>query len=158
MGGQNNVSATTDPQSTDDFSGGYAVGSLWINTTTDRAHICTDATTGSAVWAEVTLIPPSNVITPKVTNTVDIGSGSLQFKDIYIDGSAYLDSIFADNIATTANLSVGGTATIANLTTTGTVSIGSTIAITGGTIDGTPNRSNYTFYCNWYSYYSKYQL
>ena len=138
VGGQNNVSATTDPQSTDDFSGGYAVGSLWINTTTDRAHICTDATTGSAVWAEVTLIPPSNVITPKVTNTVDIGSGSLQFKDIYIDGSAYLDSIFADNIATTANLSVGGTATIANLTTTGTVSIGSTIAITGGTIDGTP--------------------
>ena len=94
-------------QSTDDFSGGYAVGSLWINTTTDRAHICTDATTGSG--KEVTLIPPSNVITPKVTNTVDIGSAHFSLK-ISILMVVHIYSIFADNIATTTNLSVGGTA------------------------------------------------
>jgi hypothetical protein len=138
VNGRNNNTATTDPQATDDFSNGYSVGSLWLNTTTDRAHICTDSSTSAAQWSEIVLIPSTNVITPKITNTVDLGSGSLQFKDLYVDGIGNIDSIFADNIATTANATIGGTATINNLTTTGAVSIGSTISIIGGTINNTP--------------------
>lgn len=138
VGGQNNNTATTDPQTTDDYSSGYEVGSIWLNTATDRVHICTDSTNSAAHWTEIVLIPNTNSITPKITNTVDIGSGSLQFKDLYVDGIGNIDSIFADNIATTANATINGTANINNLITTGAVNIGATIAINSGTIDNTP--------------------
>lgn len=45
-----NFSATTSPTATDDTGDGYAVGSLWIDTTNDRVYICLDATASAAVW------------------------------------------------------------------------------------------------------------
>jgi hypothetical protein len=47
-----NLTATTNPSVTDDSSQGYSVGSLWINTTTDAAFTCVDASVGAAVWTE----------------------------------------------------------------------------------------------------------
>lgn len=52
---KNNLSATTDPSATDDSGSGYAVGSVWINTTTDEAYRCVDASAGAAVWVNTTL-------------------------------------------------------------------------------------------------------
>jgi hypothetical protein len=49
-----NLSASTAPTSTDDSSSGYAVGSVWIDTTNDKAYVCVDATISSAVWTEIT--------------------------------------------------------------------------------------------------------
>jgi len=48
--GINNITATTDPTINDDSNDGYAVGSLWVNTTTDLVFIVTDVTVGAAVW------------------------------------------------------------------------------------------------------------
>jgi len=46
----NNLAAATAPTVTADRSAGYSAGSRWLNTTTGRGYICTDATTGAAVW------------------------------------------------------------------------------------------------------------
>jgi hypothetical protein len=50
----NNFSALTDPLATDDSGDGYAVGSMWANTSTGSVFVCTDATVNVAVWTEVT--------------------------------------------------------------------------------------------------------
>lgn len=39
--------------------------------------------------------------TPKVTNTMSLGSSGLQFKDIYIDGLAYIDEFGEDTLLST---------------------------------------------------------
>lgn len=49
-----NLSGTTAPGVGDDSDDGYAVGSLWFNTTADKAYVCADSTSGAAVWKEIT--------------------------------------------------------------------------------------------------------
>jgi hypothetical protein len=46
----NRFDATTDPTVNDDEGDGYAVGSMWVNTTGDTVWVCTDATAGAASW------------------------------------------------------------------------------------------------------------
>jgi hypothetical protein len=50
----NNFSALADPLPTDDSGDGYAVGSMWANTSTGSVYVCTDPTVNVAVWTEVT--------------------------------------------------------------------------------------------------------
>jgi len=50
-----NLSATAAPTVDDDSSVGYAVGSMWIDTTADEAYRCVDPTAGAAVWIKTTL-------------------------------------------------------------------------------------------------------
>ena len=45
---------TVDPAVTDDNTKGFRIRSVWINTTTPKAFICLDASTGAAVWTEIT--------------------------------------------------------------------------------------------------------
>jgi len=47
---QNNLTATFDPDINSDTSKGYAVGSLWINTSGSTAWVCMGATKGAAQW------------------------------------------------------------------------------------------------------------
>lgn len=47
------VVSASAPTVTDDSGDGYAVGQLWIVTTTKLAYILTDATAGAAVWRAV---------------------------------------------------------------------------------------------------------
>ena len=51
---KSNTAASAAPGATDDSAAGYAVGSVWIDTTNDKAYICLDATASAAVWTEVT--------------------------------------------------------------------------------------------------------
>lgn len=47
---KDSLTATTDPTNANDNTQGYAVGSLWINTTTRAIFRCVFAGTGNAVW------------------------------------------------------------------------------------------------------------
>lgn len=46
-----NYDAVVDPTAADDT---YTAGSIWVNNSTDKAFICTDATTDAAVWKDIT--------------------------------------------------------------------------------------------------------
>jgi hypothetical protein len=95
-------------------------------------------------------------IVPVTDNDIDLGTGSLEFKDLYIDGTANIDSLVADtadiNAGTIDNTVVGATtpaaATVTALIATGNATVGGTLIVTGlstlptvnidgGTIDGT---------------------
>lgn len=56
-----NPAATSAPTVDDDTSTGYAVGSIWIDTTGDRVYQCVDNTDGAAVWKELSF--PANAVT-----------------------------------------------------------------------------------------------
>ena len=83
---RNNFSATTDPTVNDDTADGYQVGSLWVNTTSDAAFICVDATNGAAVWKDITTDPERN-LSASSAPTVNDDSG-----DGYSPGSVWVDT------------------------------------------------------------------
>jgi len=51
---QPNLAGTTAPTVNNDGTEGYAVGSRWTDATNDKDYVCTDASTGAAVWIETT--------------------------------------------------------------------------------------------------------
>ena len=51
---KSNLAASDAPGANDDSGSGYAVGSVWIDTTNDKAYVCLDATSTAAVWTQVT--------------------------------------------------------------------------------------------------------
>jgi hypothetical protein len=46
-----NITATSNPGVNDDINGGYNVGSIWVNVSSDAIYFCADASDGAAVWA-----------------------------------------------------------------------------------------------------------
>ncbi len=82
-------------------------------------------------------------IVPVTDNDIDLGTSSLEFKDLYIDGTANIDSLIADtadiNAGTIDNTVIGATTPAAATVTNLTVNSAATIAsadINAGTIDG----------------------
>ncbi len=61
------VFKTTNPTATDDKE--FRVGTVWLNTTTDKAYILTDNTGGAAVWKDFSLAD--------VNGNVDINGGTI---------------------------------------------------------------------------------
>jgi hypothetical protein len=51
---KHNLAATTAPTVNEDSNDGYAIGSVWVNLTTEGVYMCTDATPGVANWADLT--------------------------------------------------------------------------------------------------------
>ncbi len=125
-GGKNNF-ATSNPTITNDSSQNYAVGSLWINTTTKRIFICASATSSAAEWHEI-VANTGTSLTPSVTNTIDIGSSTLKYKDLHLAGNALVGG----------TLGVTGLSTLASLNSTtstlGSVTVGG--AGNNGSING----------------------
>ena len=117
-GGKNNFTATSVPGVGDDSGDSYAIGSMWTNTSTDRVYICTDSSSGAAVWRELVQVTSLNAILPVSNNSVDIGSNSLRFQDLFLSGG----------ISASGNAAVGGT-----LTLTGGTALNSTLTVTGVT-------------------------
>ena len=58
------------------------------------------------------------VIVPVTDNDIDLGTSSVEFKDLYLDGTATVDTLQVDENATvTGNLSVNGNTTLGNAAT-----------------------------------------
>jgi len=82
------------------------------------------------------------VIVPVTDNDIDLGTSSLEFKDLYIDGTANIDSLVADtadiNGGTIDATAIGGTTPAAGAFTTlsasGTSTLTGVITATGGVI------------------------
>jgi hypothetical protein len=112
----------------DDLDNEFNAIQAGFNASTGHVH---DGTTGNGapitkVGPAQDLIVSATTVLPKTTNTLDIGSSSVKFKDIYIDGVGYLDAA----VLTTADINGG--------TVDGAVIGGTTpAAITGTTITGT---------------------
>ena len=136
-GGKNKVDATSNPTLTDDVNAGYAPGSVWFNNDTSRGFVCVNNTANAASWFEIVLQSAANVISPEVTNTVDLGTTTNRYKNVYISGSidGSLDATFGGSLGVTGptTLSALDAATVAvtGLTTLAQVDANS------GTIDGT---------------------
>jgi len=89
-------------------------------------------------------------IVPVTDDDIDLGTASLKFKDLYIDGVGYIDDITVTGTSTFSNVDINGGAidgvtigaasagagTFTDLTATGTTTI-STADINGGNIDAT---------------------
>ncbi|KKK63009.1 hypothetical protein LCGC14_2998600, partial [marine sediment metagenome] len=50
---KSNLAATVDPTANEDSGDGYAVGSIWINTTTPKIFQCVTAAVGAADWNQI---------------------------------------------------------------------------------------------------------
>ena len=72
-------------------------------------------------------------IVPVTTNDIDLGTSSLKFKDLYLEGTATIGSISLDG-GTIDDTVIGGTTPAAATFTTMTAT---TVDINGGAIDGT---------------------
>lgn len=66
---QTHIERKTDPTPSDDI---YRLGTMWINVDTQRVWVCTDTTTGSAVWVEIDDI--SAIISSVAANSLNISN------------------------------------------------------------------------------------
>ena len=146
--------------SADDLDAEFNAIQTAFNASTGHTH---DGTSGSG--APVTKVGPTQdvvisatTVLPKLDNTVDLGSTTLEFKDLWIDGTANIDSLVADtadiNAGTIDNTVIGATTAAAgsfttvaasggvtgnvtgNITSSGTSTF-ATVDINGGAIDAT---------------------
>ena len=124
----------------DDFDAEYNAIESGFNASTGHSH---DGSAGEG--APITKMGPSqdlivstNSVLPKTTNTLDLGSSGVQFKDAFFDGT-----IDTDVLTVSGNSTVGGTLGVTGLlTATGGVSGAVTGNVTGnvtGTVSDVSN-------------------
>ena len=133
----------------DDFNDEYNQVESAFNATTGHSH---DGTAGEGAPIEVIgpgkdIVATASVLRPKTSNTIDLGTSALQYKDAYFNGTVTTDLLTVDQNATiTGNLTIGGALTTSGrgaITDTDSISEGSTnlyftnararAAISGGT-------------------------
>lgn len=128
----------------DDFNDEYNQIQSAFNASTGHTH---DGT--AAEGAGIEKIGPSqdvvataSVLRPKTTNTIDLGTTALQYKDAFFDGTVKTDSLTVDeNAVITGNLNVGGSFTISgSALTTSAIPEGSNLYFTTARVT-TPARA-----------------
>ena len=144
VGGANNTTATSNPTITDDTVAGYAKGSLWLNTTTNRIYVCVSDTASAAAWYELAATNTANNILPSGDGVVDLGAVGSRFADLLMAGDATIGgsitvtaaSSFANNVDVTGALDVGGDLTVdSNTTVTGNTTLNGNTTIGNANTD-----------------------
>ena len=103
-----------------DLDGEFDAIQSAFDASTGHAH---DGTVGGGAPIEALgpaqdVVITTSVLRPKTDNTVDLGTSTLEFKDLYLDGTAKVDTLTVDESATiTANLTVNGNTTLGNAAT-----------------------------------------
>jgi len=119
------------------FKDGYFAGDLTVD---GNITLGGDITLGDADTDTITLgAEVASHVVPDVDNTYDLGSVSKEWRNLYIDGTANIDSLVADtadiNAGTIDNTVIGGTtpaaADFTTMDTTGNATIGGTFGVTG---------------------------
>jgi len=118
-----------------DFDGEYDAIEAAFNSSTGHSH---DGTSGEG--GPITVLGPAQDfiasttdIKPKTTNTLDIGTNALKFKDLYLSGSANLGTVDIDAGAidgTTIGGSTPGAGTFTNLTASTNLTLASGATVT----------------------------
>lgn len=88
-GAKNKLNATTDPAKTDDSSGGYSTGSIWVNTTGGKAWICITATADDADWNQIDVSGSGTKNNLSATTDPGVGNDSA---DGYAVGSFWINT------------------------------------------------------------------
>jgi hypothetical protein len=147
-GGKNNFAATAAPSISNDNTQGYVPGSMWENINNGRVYVCVGSATGAAVWRELVTIFTNNKIEPAAHNTVDLGTPTVRFQDLYLQGgiSAVGNMSIGGTLNTTAlstlnSLTVTNATTMNSIAASGNVTVGGTLTptqidVNAGTIDG----------------------
>jgi len=81
----NNLAASSDPTTGDDSGDGYSIGSVWLNTTSDKWFMCLDNAVGAAVWKQTVDLNSTQTLTNKTLTSPTINSGS--FNNINVTSS-----------------------------------------------------------------------
>jgi hypothetical protein len=137
---------TTTPTVDDDVTKGYGIGSRWA-LDDGTVYVCSDATTGAAVWTTIVVGTVTNVtalgplsssggVMPQIsiTKATALVDGYLASTDFTIFNGKQDALVSGTNIKTINSTSILGSGNI----TTGTVtSITTTTGLTGGTITST---------------------
>jgi len=76
---KSNLAASAAPGATDDSAAGYAVGSIWIDTTNDQVYHCVDATASAAVWLQT--VGKLKQMVSTVTGAVATGTTVMPYDD-----------------------------------------------------------------------------
>jgi hypothetical protein len=103
-----------------DLDGEFDAVQAAFDVTTGHNH---DGTVGGGAPVEVIgpaqdIVVTATVLRPKTDNAVDLGTSTLEFKNLYLDGTAQVDTLQVDESATiTANLTVNGNTTLGNADT-----------------------------------------
>ena len=101
---------------------------------------------GAGEGAPITAVGPAQDVTvsqvllaPKTTNTVDLGSSGLKFKDLYVAGTSYLSTLDLTSLEVTNLKAKDGTSAGSIADSTGVVTLASSVLTTadinGGTAD-----------------------
>ena len=96
-----------------------ALNKVVINTSTNQVGVFVEVSSAAVEQLRFS----DGAIIPVITNDIDLGTSSLEFKDLYLDGTAHIDTLDVD-----INGAVAGTFTI-----------GSTLGVTGTTTLSTAN-------------------
>jgi len=119
-----------------------ALNKVVIDTSNNRIGFFSEVSSAAVEQIRI----QDGAILPVTDDDIDLGTSTLQFKDLYIDGVGYLDSVDIDGgtidnvviggstassgsfttVAASSNATVGGT-----LGVTGNVTMGGTLAVTG---------------------------
>ena len=88
-----------------DFDGEYDAIEAAFNSSTGHTHDGTAAEGGAitVIGPAQQLVATSTSINPSTNAGLDLGTSSLQFKDLYVDGVAYIDSFSGDMSVGTNN-------------------------------------------------------
>lgn len=127
-----------------DFNDEYNQVQSAFNASTGHTHDGTAAEGApiEKVGPSQDLVVTASQVRPKTTNTLDLGTSALQYKDGFFDGTVRTDSLTVDeNAVITGNLNLGGSLTLGGGgLTTSVVSEGSNLYFTTARVT-TPARA-----------------
>ena len=110
---------------------GAATGTTSIN---NNLTVDGNTTLGNATSDTITTTARfASSVVPSVDNTYDLGATGLEFKDLFIDGIAYIDGLSADSATLTGNLNVDGITTLDSATVVGLLAVTGDATVSGNT-------------------------